>query len=37
MAPALTNEQLIEAYAEASAKLDTDTLARLRHPDWQVV
>ena len=34
---ALTNEQLISAYAEASARLDTDGLARLRHPDWKVV
>ncbi|HLX33984.1 MAG TPA: hypothetical protein VKR30_01935 [Candidatus Limnocylindrales bacterium] len=37
MAPALTNEQLIAAYAEASARLDTATLARLRHPEWQVL
>ena len=37
MAPARTNEQLITAYAEASARLDTDALATLRHADWQVV
>jgi len=33
----LTNEQVVEQYAEASARLDTEALARLRHADWTVV
>jgi hypothetical protein len=37
MAPALTNEQVIAAYAEASARLDPESLAGLRHPYWRVV
>jgi ketosteroid isomerase-like protein len=37
MAPARTNEQVIAAYAEASARLDMDALETLRHPDWRVV
>lgn len=37
MARVLTNEQLIEAYAQASARLDTATLASFRHADWRVV
>jgi hypothetical protein len=32
-----TSEQLVAAYAEASARLDTDALAELRHPDWKVL
>src|SRR5436309_1534468 len=36
MAPALTSEQLVAEYAEASARLDTDALAELRHPEWKV-
>jgi ketosteroid isomerase-like protein len=34
---ARTNEQVIAAYAEASARLDMDALVSLRHPDWRVV
>jgi len=37
MAPGRTNEQVIAAYAEASARLDMDALETLRHPDWRVV
>ena len=37
MAPGLTNEQLISAYAEASVRFDMDALTALRHPDWRVV
>jgi hypothetical protein len=32
-----TSEQLVAAYAEASARLDTDALAELRHADWKVL
>ena len=37
MAPAQTNEQVIAAYAEASARLDMAALETLRHPEWRVV
>jgi ketosteroid isomerase-like protein len=32
-----TNEQIVHEYARASAELDLDTLAALRHPDWSVL
>jgi hypothetical protein len=31
-----TNEEVARSYARASSELDDETLARLRHPDWQV-
>ena len=37
MAQPQSNEQVIAAYAEASARLDMDALAALRHPDWRVI
>jgi ketosteroid isomerase-like protein len=32
-----TNEEIVREYARASAELDLETLARLRHPDWSVI
>lgn len=32
----MTNEQLVQAYAEASVAADHVTLEGLRHPDWTV-
>ncbi|MFL5770319.1 MAG: nuclear transport factor 2 family protein [Chloroflexota bacterium] len=37
MADARTNEEIVRAYARASAELDLDTLAGLRHPEWSVL
>jgi hypothetical protein len=33
----LTNEEVVTRYGAASAANDTEALARLRHPDWEVV
>lgn len=37
MATTSTNEEVVRAYARASAELDLEGLARLRHPDWRVM
>ena len=31
-----TNEEIVHEYARASAELDIEALASLRHPDWSV-
>ena len=36
MAQNLTNQEVVERYARASAVSDLEQLARLRHPDWTV-
>lgn len=32
-----TNEQIARAYVEAVCTFDVDAMARLRHPDWQML
>ena len=32
-----TNEQIVREYARASAEMDLEALAALRHPDWSVL
>jgi hypothetical protein len=36
VAPSLTNQEVVERYATASARNDLAELERLRHPDWAV-